>query len=451
MELNSLTAISPVDGRYRKKIEKLSEYFSEFALIKNRIRVEIEYLIFLSKQRIIRKLTSDEEKFLKKIYSGFELKNAEEVKSIEKKTNHDVKAVEYYIRKKIEMTSLEGLSEKIHICLTSEDTNNIAYGLSIKGFLENIFFKELDSVKNYLLELIKKNKNVVMLARTHGQPAVPTTTGKEFAVFAHRLDRQIKQLKKMKVSAKLDGAVGNYNAHVAAYPKVDWIKFSEEFIDSFGLEPNLITTQIEPRDNLAEIFHNIIRINNILLDLDRDMWTYISLDYFKQKIKQGEVGSSTMPQKVNPISFENSEGNLGVANALMTHFSNKLPVSRLQRDLSDSTVLRNIGVAFAHCVIAYQSILRGLQKIEVNKEKINQNLEDHPEIITEGIQSILRREGVKEAYEKLKELTRGKKITKNDIEEFVRNLDVPEKVKKELLELTPGNYIGLAEKLCEMG
>ena len=445
--MNELTAVSPIDGRYRKKVEELSEYFSEFALIKNRIRVEVEYLIFLSKQEIIRKLTSDEEKLLKKLYLKFEVKDAEEVKSIEKKTNHDVKAVEYYIREKIKGSSIEDLSQKIHIALTSDDVNNVAYGLSVKEFLENIFLKEIESVKNSLVELAGKNKDVVMVARTHGQPAVPTTLGKEFAVFAYRLNRQIDQLKKIRVTAKLNGAVGNYNAHVAAYPEADWIKFSKEFISNLGLEPNLITTQIEPHDNLAEIFHNIIRINNILLDLDRDMWTYISMDYLKQKVKKEEVGSSTMPHKVNPIDFENSEGNFGIANVLMGHLSRKLPVSRLQRDLSDSTVIRNIGVAFAHSIIAYQSTLKGLGKIEVNNEKISQDLRNHPEIISEGIQTILRREGISEAYEKLKKLTRGKKITRNDIEGFIRGLDVDEKVKKELLELTPENYVGLASKL----
>jgi len=450
MKLNSLKAISSIDGRYRKAVEESSKYFSEFALIRNRIRVETEYLIFLSKKNIMRMLTDNEKEFLRKLYLNFKVKDAEKVKEIEEKTRHDVKAVEYYIREKISETSLKDLSEKIHICLTSEDINNIAHGLAIKEFLTDIFLKEVNSVKNFLLKLVEKNKNIVILARTHGQPAVPTTLGKEFSVFVHRLDRQINQLEKIQVTAKLNGAVGNYNSHIAAYPKVDWLKFSEGFIVDFGLEPNLITTQIEPHDNLAEIFHNIIRINNILLDFDRDMWTYISMDYLKQKIKEGEVGSSTMPQKVNPIDFENSEGNLGVANSLLNYFCNKLPVSRLQRDLSDSTVLRNIGAALSHCIIAYKNTLKGLDKIEVNNEKISQDLRDHPEIISEGIQTILRREGREEAYEKLKNLTRGKKITKNKIEDFVKSLDVSKEVKKELLQLKVENYVGLAEKLCKI-
>ena len=445
--MDKLTAISPIDGRYRKKVEELSKYFSEFALIKNRIRVEVEYLIFLSKQGIIRRLTSDEEKFLRKLYSNFEMKDAEEVKSIEDKINHDMKAVEYFIKNKIKRTSTEDLTEMIHICLTTHDIENIAYALSIKELLENIFLDQIELIEKFLLGLSKKNKDVVMLGRTHGQPAVPTTLGKEFLVFASRLKRQINQLKEMKVTAKLNGAVGNYNAHVATYPDVDWIRFSEEFITSLDLEPNLITTQKEPMDNYAEIFHNVIRINNILLNLSLDMWTYISMDYLKQKVKDDEIGSSTMPQKVNPIDFENSEGNLGIANSLFEHLCNKLTVNRLQRDLSDKTVRRNIGVAFAHSVIAYQSALKGLSKLEVNKEKIKQDLEDNPAIITEGIQSILRREGVSEAYEKLKELTRGKKITRKDIEKFVKGLDVSEKVKKELLSLTAESYIGLSSKL----
>ncbi|NCO96731.1 MAG: adenylosuccinate lyase [Candidatus Aenigmarchaeota archaeon CG_4_10_14_0_8_um_filter_37_24] len=448
--MNELTAISPVDGRYRKKVEALSEYFSEFALIKNRIRLEVEYLIFLSKQGIVRKLTNDEEKILRKLYLKFDLKNGEEVKSIEKITNHDMKAAEYFIKNKIKGTSLEDFTEIIHICLTTWDINNIAYALSIKESLKNIFLKEIESVEQALTKLAKENKDVVMLARTHGQPAVPTTLGKEIFVFAHRLTRQINQLKKIRLTAKFNGAVGNYNAHVATYPKVDWIKFSKDFIRSFGLEENLITTQIEPYDNFAEIFHNIIRINNIFLDLDMDLWTYISMDYLKQKVKEDEIGSSAMPQKVNPIDFENSEGNIGVANSLLNYFCNKLAISRLQRDLSDSTVIRNIGVAFAHSIIAYQSTLKGLEKIEVNKGKISQDLKDYPEIISEGIQTILRREGIEGAYEKMKELTRGKKIGKDDIKKFIKNLNVAEEVKKELLELAPENYIGLAKKICDI-
>ncbi|OGI15628.1 adenylosuccinate lyase [Candidatus Micrarchaeota archaeon RBG_16_49_10] len=444
-----ITSISPIDGRYRKTVEGLAEYFSEFALIKNRLRMEVEYLIFLSEKGAVRKLKGEEVAFLRKIYTDFMEKDAEDVKAIEHKINHDVKAVEYYIKGKIKGKSVEDLSEKIHICLTSEDANNIAYALSMKEFLEEIFLEEVSAIGRSLGGLVKKNKSVVMVARTHGQAAVPTTLGKEFLVFKSRLERQTKSLEGIKVTAKLNGAVGNYNAHVAAYPKVDWPKFSMEFIGNFNLEPNLITTQIEPHDNLAEIFHNIIRINNILLGLDRDMWAYISMDYLRQKVEKGEVGSSTMPQKVNPIDFENSEGNLGIANALLEHFCDKLPVSRMQRDLSDSTVLRNIGVAMAHCIVGYKSTLNGLGKVEVNGEAISQDLDGHPEIVAEGIQTILRREGLEGAYEKLKNLSRGKKIAKKDIETFIKGLPVSDTVKKDLLLLSQGKYVGLAEELCE--
>jgi len=450
MALNELTAVSPVDGRYREKVKELEDFFSEFALIRNRIKIEIEYLIFLSKYGVIKKLDAEQEKILRDIYLKFTLSDAKEVKEIEEKTRHDVKAMEYFIRRRIAETSVADLASKIHIGLTSDDVNNIAYALSVKHFLEQFLIKELELLRDKLMALAQDNKRVVMLARTHGQPAVPTTFGKEFLVFASRLDRQISQLKKMKILAKINGAVGNYNAHVAAFSNIDWIKFSEEFICSLGLEANLITTQIEPYDSLAEVFHNLIRVNNIILNLDRDMWTYISMDYLKQKPRKGEISSSTMPQKVNPIDFENSEGNLGVSNALLDHLSNKLPVSRLQRDLSDTTVRRNIGVAFAHAIIAYRNTLEGLNRIEVDEKTIKEDLKSHPEVVSEGIQTILRREGVEQAYEKLMDLTRGKKLTRNDIETFIKGLDVNQKVKNELLQLSEENYIGLAEKLCDL-
>ncbi len=451
VEINSLNALSPLDGRYSENIKELSGYFSEFSLIKNRIRVEIEYLILLSKKGIIRKLKEDEENILRKIHLEFNLQGAEEVKAIEKITNHDMKAAEYYIKDKIKSTSLEDLKESIHIGLTTWDINHTCFALSIKESLESVFFKELEFVRNILVELTKKYKSLTMLARTHGQPAVPTTLGKEFAVFLNRLNKQIDQLKKRKISTKLNGAVGNYNAHVAAYPNIGWIAFSKEFIESFGLEPNFITTQIEPYDNFAEIFHNIIRINNIILNLDKDMWDYISRDYLKQKVKEGEVGSSTMPQKVNPINFENSEGNLGLANSLLDHLCNKLTVSRLQRDLSDSTVVRNIGIALGYSIVAYQSTCKGLNKIEVNEQRIKEDLNAHPEVITEAIQTILRSTGFEKSYESLKDFSRGKKLTLQDIHAFIDSLDIPPELKIRLKAITPENYIGLAEKLVDMG
>ena len=351
------------------------------------------------------------------------------------------------MKDKLARTSLKDVSEWIHFALTSEDTNNIAYALILRDSLEKVMIPKVEEIAGSLNKLAKKHKNLAMLARTHGQPASPTTFGKEMKVFAARLERRVNRLRSMKIKAKLNGATGNYNAHVAAYPRINWIQFSKKFIKKLGLEANLITTQIEPHDNYVSIFDNLRRVNTILLGLDQDIWRYISDEWIVQRPKEGTVGSSTMPHKVNPIKFENSEGNLGMANALFEFFARKLPISRLQRDLSDSTVERNFGVAFSHSLIAYEYLLKGLSQITVNEKKIKEELENHPEVIAEAIQTILRREGAKMPYEELKALTRGRKVTMADFEKFIDGLNVPEKVKKELRKITPQNYTGLAAKL----
>lgn len=448
MKLNSLTAISPIDGRYREKLKELSLYFSEFALIKYRTKVEVLYLIKLSEFGVIRKLSKKEKAFLISIFEKFKISDGEKVKNIENKINHDVKAVEYFIKEKIKKTSLNDIKEFIHFALTSEDITNLAYSLAIKDFLKEVYYPPLNSLIKQVSKLAKRYKNIVMLSRTHGQPASPTTMGKELAVFVYRLKKQVASFPKL--TGKLNGAVGNYNAHLAAFPNINWVKFSQNYIKSLGLIPNLITTQIENRDCWAQIFHVVVRVNNILLDFNRDIWSYISFEYLKQKTIKEEVGSSTMPHKVNPIDFENSEGNLGIANSILSHLANKLPVSRLQRDLSDSTASRNIGTAFAHCLLAFKSTLKGLDKIEINQKKIEQDLKNHPEVIAEAIQIILRREKVKMPYEALKKLTRGRKITLDDFHCFIDNLDISDKIKKELKKIRPENYVGLAEELVEI-
>ena len=450
-----LNSISPLDGRYFEKTRALALYFSEEALMKYRVMVEGEYLIALSveKKTILRKFTSKE---IKKIRNLYNLSDSDfkHIKKIETTTNHDVKAVEYFIKEKLSKTSLKDSLEWIHFGLTSEDTNNIAYGLTLSKATANILVPKLKEVNHELELLAKHYRNLPMLARTHGQPASPTTFGKEMGVFAHRLGRGLDHLFGQKILVKLNGASGNYNAHIAAFPKFDWLKFSKKFISNFNkklifkLEMNPFTTQIEPHDSYIELFDHFKRFNNMLIDLNQDMWRYISDDWITQKPKKGEVGSSTMPHKINPIDFENSEGNLGLANALFEFFARKLPISRLQRDLSDSTVERAFGTAFGHSYLAYVSLLGGLNKIKVNEIKIKEDLNTHPEIITEAIQTILRREGVKMPYEKLKELTRGKKVTLQDIHKFINTLPVSDKVKKELLKITPQNYTGLASKLA---
>lgn len=466
--MNELEAISPIDGRYRRYTEPLAEYFSEKALMKYRIVVEGEYLIALSKhlQIKVRKFSKKEKGLIRDLYN-FYIQDAELIKAIEtkdhglreinngKKTNHDIKAVEYYMKYKLRGTSLEDSLEWIHFALTSEDVNNIAYGLMLSDGLEKIILPAAKELQEKIEELAQKYKIISMLARTHGQAASPTKIGKELKVFASRLERQLSQLREYKILVKLNGATGNYNAHYVAYPQVDWLKFTKDFIQNFNkqrkikLKPNLITTQIEPHDTYAELFDNLKRLNTVLLDFDQDMWRYISDDWIKQKPEEGTIGSSTMPHKINPINFENSEGNSGVANALLKFFSEKLPVSRLQRDLSDSTIERNFGVALAHSLLVYKSALKGLNEIDVNKKEIIKALKNHPEVIAEAIQTKLRDEGIKMPYEQLKELTRGKKVTMKDLRKFIEKLDVSDDIKTELKKITPTNYTGIAKLLVE--
>ncbi|MCK4345088.1 MAG: adenylosuccinate lyase [Bacteroidales bacterium] len=447
MNIKFLTAISPIDGRYRNMVDELGLYFSEFALIKYRLLVEIEYFIALCELPLpqLKDVDSDKFKNLRKIHEEFTIEDAGEVKEMENTTNHDVKAVEYFLKKKFENLGFENYKEFIHFGLTSQDINNTAIPYSLRDAIHDVYYPLLDEVIVKLDRLATEWAGIPMLARTHGQPASPTRLGKEIKVFVERLVRQLNLLKSVPCSAKFGGATGNFNAHHVAYPEIDWVKFGNDFVNTtLGLDRSQTTTQIEHYDNLAAIFDNLKRINTILIDLVRDFWTYISMDYFKQSIKKDEVGSSTMPHKVNPIDFENSEGNLGVANAMFEHLSSKLPVSRLQRDLTDSTVLRNIGVPIAHTVIAMKSLLKGLEKSIVNTDKIKKDLEENWNVVGEAIQTILRREGYPNAYEKLKELTRTRKtINKIAIQEFIRKLEVSEKIKKELLEITPENYTGV--------
>jgi len=447
MNKKFLTAISPIDGRYRNKVDELGLYFSEYALIKYRLLVEIEYFIALCELPLpqLKGIDSDKFKNLRKIHEEFTIEDAGEVKEMENTINHDVKAVEYFLKKKFENLGFENYKEFIHFGLTSQDINNTAIPYSLRDAIHDVYYPLLDEVIVKLDRLATEWAGIPMLARTHGQPASPTRLGKEIKVFTERLVRQLTLLKSVPCSAKFGGATGNFNAHHVAYPEIDWVKFGNDFVNiTLGLDRSQTTTQIEHYDNLAAIFDNLKRINTILIDLVRDFWTYISMDYFKQSIKKDEVGSSTMPHKVNPIDFENSEGNLGIANAMFEHLSSKLPVSRLQRDLTDSTVLRNIGVPIAHTVIAMKSLLKGLEKSIVNTDKIKKDLEENWSVVGEAIQTILRREGYPNAYEKLKELTRPRKtINKIAIQEFIRKLEVSEKIKKELLEITPENYTGV--------
>ncbi len=448
-----ITAISPIDGRYASKVRPLKNCFSEYALIRNRIKIEVLWLMVLCAEEKIpecRPLTQDEKDFLLDIIEGFTPEEANKVKDIERVTNHDVKAVEYYIKDKIAATSLEPLSEFIHFACTSEDINNLSHALMLKDGLRELLPVQQEIIDK-LKALAQKWKAVPMLARTHGQPASPTTMGKELAVFADRLLRQKKRVEEVKLLGKINGAVGNYNAHLAAYPDVDWISLAKEIVENkLELELNIFTTQIEPHDYMAELFDAISRFNTILLDLDRDIWTYISMAYFGQKTVKGEVGSSTMPHKVNPIDFENSEGNLGLANAVFRHLSAKLPVSRLQRDLSDSTVLRNMGVGFGYSLIAYKSTLKGLGKLQLNEHVLARDLDNAWEVLAEPIQTVMRKAGIEKPYEKLKELTRGHKITEKEIRQFIETLKLDEKDKERLLELTPAKYTGMAQKIVDM-
>ncbi len=443
MELTTLTAISPIDGRYRKQVHHLEDYFSEYALMKYRVMVEIEYFIFLGDKRFFN-LGSKPKKFLKEVIENFSPADAQQIKETERVTNHDVKAVEYFLKSKLAEGGGDEGNEWIHFGLTSQDINNTSIPLAWKHAVEIEYLPMVLNLNQQLQLLAQQWKDVSMLARTHGQPASPTRLGKEIMVFVERIRNQVEQFINIPFTAKFGGATGNFNAHHVAFPKRDWVKLANEFVEGLGLQRQQFTTQIEHYDNLAAHFDAIKRINNILIDFCRDIWTYVSMDYFKQKIKKGEIGSSAMPHKVNPIDFENAEGNLGLANALLEHLSSKLPISRLQRDLTDSTVLRNIGVPFAHTMVAIKSIERGLERLVLNDEKVAEDLDNNWAVIAEAIQTVLRRENYHKPYEALKELTQGNhKIDKQSIHSFIDTLNVPQVVKKELKKITPHNYTGI--------
>lgn len=447
MELTALTAISPIDGRYRKQTEPLAAFYSEYALIQYRVLVEIEYFIALAELPIPQMkgmLSAGLKKEMREIYINFTPEDAQKIKDIEKTTNHDVKAVEYFIKEKLSPLGLDKVSEFVHFGLTSQDINNTSIPLTIKAANEEVMLPQLSELLKRLTKLAKDWKNIPMLAHTHGQPASPTKLGKEMLVFVERLQVQMFQLSEIPYSAKFGGATGNFNAHHIAYPKTNWVTFANDFLSSIGLERSQYTTQIEHYDNLAAMFDCYKRINTILMDLSRDMWQYISMEYFKQQLKAGEVGSSAMPHKVNPIDFENAEGNFGIANAIFEHLSAKLPISRLQRDLTDSTVLRNIGVPMGHTLIGYNSLLKGLNKLMLNEAALHNHLEENWAVVAEAIQTILRREGYPKPYEALKALTRtNKKIGEKDIKKFIDTLKVTVKVKTELRKITPHNYTGV--------
>jgi len=448
-----ITAISPIDGRYAAKVSELSECFSEYALLKNRVKVEVVWLITLSKEVAIpecRLLSAMEEKSLRQIIIDFTPAEAEKIKKIESVTNHDVKAVEYYLKEQLADTSLNDISEFIHFACTSEDINNLSHALMLKDGLAVIEPQQRQIIEN-ISRLAKQFKSVPMLARTHGQTASPTTIGKELAVFAQRLRKQSGKIDEIELLGKLNGAVGHFNAHLSAYPDVDWVNLTKKVIETeLGLKQNLFTTQIEPHDYMAELFDTLTRWNTILIDFNRDLWTYISMGYFGQKTVKGEVGSSTMPHKVNPIDFENSEGNCGLANAIFQHLATKLPVSRLQRDLTDSTVLRNMGVGFGYSMIAYKSALKGISKLKLNEQKLAEDLNDAWEVLAEPIQTVMRKAGIEKPYEKLKELTRGQKIDRETIQKFVQELDLEAADKQRLLDMTPESYIGIADKIVDL-
>lgn len=444
--MQALTAISPIDGRYRDKVDSLANYFSESALIRYRVMVEVEYFIALCELPLPQLRGFDHALFdnLKEIYLDFTVEDAQKIKDIEKVTNHDVKAVEYFIKERFDALNLHEYKEFIHFGLTSQDINNTAVPCSFRDAIHDVYYPVIDELIAKLEELAEEWKDVPMLAKTHGQPASPTRLGKEIRVFVYRLTKQLELLKKVACSGKFGGATGNFNAHNVAYPEIDWTAFANKFLtEKLKIEREQYTTQISNYDNFAAVFDNLRRINNIVVDLDRDFWTYISMTYFKQKIKAGEVGSSAMPHKVNPIDFENSEGNLGIANAVLDHLSNKLPISRLQRDLTDSTVLRNIGVPLAHTIIAFKSTLKGLNKLIINKAAIEAGLEDNWAVVAEAIQTILRREAYPNPYEALKALTRtNSKVTQASIAEFIDTLDVSAELKEQLKQISPSNYTG---------
>jgi len=448
-----ITAISPIDGRYASKVSELTECFSEYALVRNRVRVEVLWLMALCAEAGIpecRALSTEERTLLMGIVDDFTPQEAEKVKEIERTTNHDVKAVEYYLKQKIAGTSLEELSEFLHFACTSEDINNLSHALMLKDGLAALLPQQQEII-DHLKAFAGEWKSVPMLARTHGQTASPTTIGKELAVFADRLAGQKHKIESIAILGKLNGAVGNFNAHLSAYPDVDWPSLARGVIEEqLGLKQNLFTTQIEPHDYMAELFDAISRFNTILINIDRDIWTYISMAYFGQKTVKGEVGSSTMPHKVNPIDFENSEGNLGLANAIFGHLSAKLPISRLQRDLTDSTVLRNMGVGFGYSMIAYQSTLKGFGKLKLNEQKLAADLDNAWEVMAEPIQTVMRKAGIEKPYEKLKELTRGQEITRETIQAFVEGLELGEEDKQRLLAMSPASYVGMAEAIADL-
>ncbi|MBQ3634343.1 MAG: adenylosuccinate lyase [Bacteroidales bacterium] len=450
MELNELTAISPIDGRYRAKSDALAAYFSEYALIRYRVRVEIEYFIALSEIPLpqIGRLTNSQTAQLRDVYKNFSIDDARRIKEIEQTTNHDVKAVEYFLKERFDALGLSSVKEFIHFGLTSQDINNTSVPLSVKESIHQVLIPAYEQLRDRLAELSDEWADVSMLARTHGQPASPTRLGKEIRVFVSRLDRQLDELKALDYPAKFGGATGNFNAHCVAFPNIDWTAFGNSFVaNNLGLRREPLTTQISNYDDLSAVFDNVRRANVILMDLCRDFWMYIMMEYFKQKIKAGEVGSSAMPHKVNPIDYENAEGNIGIADAILDHLSNKLPVSRLQRDLTDSTVLRNIGVPFSHTLIAIQSILKGLSKVLLNPDAIAKDLEDNWAVVAEGIQTILRREAYPNPYETLKALTRtNKHIDHEAISAFIESLEVSESVKAELRAITPQSYTGIYKK-----
>ena len=448
MDLSSISALSPVDGRYGSKTAALRPYFSEFGLIYNRVLVEIRWLQCLAAHPQIDEvapLSDEANALLERLINNFDETAAQRVKDIESTTNHDVKAVEYYIKEQLkDNAELHAINEYVHFACTSEDINNLSHGLMLKQGLEQVMVPEMAEVLAQIKHLAHSHQNQPMLSRTHGQTASPSTMGKEMANVAARLERQLKQIKQMEFLGKINGAVGNYNAHYTAYPEIDWQANAQVFVESLGLTWNPYTTQIEPHDYIAELFDAIARFNTILLDFDRDIWGYISLGFFKQKTIAGEIGSSTMPHKVNPIDFENSEGNLGIANALLQHLASKLPISRWQRDLTDSTVLRNLGVGLAHSLIAYQSTLKGISKLQLNAQRLDADLDNAWEVLAEPIQTVMRRYAIEEPYEKLKALTRGKTINATIMADFIDSLDLPQSVKDELKTLTPANYIGNA-------
>jgi len=453
MELSSLTAVSPVDGRYGDKVSPLRAIFSEFGLLKFRVEVEVRWLQKLATTVEIKEVPAfdaDANAFLDAIVANFSEEDAARIKTIERTTNHDVKAVEYFLKEKVaNVPALHAVSEFIHFACTSEDINNLSHALMLETARRDVivpFWNQLiDAVKG----LAHEYRDIPLLSRTHGQPATPSTMGKEMANVAYRLERQLRQLSKIDVLGKINGAVGNYNAHISAYPEVDWHQLSEQFVTSLGITWNPYTTQIEPHDYIAELFDCIARFNTILIDFDRDIWGYVALNHFKQKTIAGEIGSSTMPHKVNPIDFENSEGNLGLANAMMQHLASKLPVSRWQRDLTDSTVLRNLGVGIGYALIAYQATLKGISKLEVNRDRLLDELDHNWEVLAEPIQTVMRRYGIEKPYEKLKELTRGKRVDAAGMQTFIDSLDLPEEEKVRLKQMTPANYLGRAIQMVD--